>query len=302
MASYPQYPQYSQYPQAAQLPEPPPPPPSIVNAVKLMYAGAGIAVVDAIVAIVTRHAIKTIIEQRNPAFTPSQVNAATGAAVGVVIVLGLVGAGLWLWMAWANNHGRGWARVLSTIFFAIATLGVFLSFAQAATVIGRILGIIQWAVGLAAIVLIWRRQSSDYYAATKQPAGYAPAMYGQPGPYGQPGQPYGQPGQPYGQPEQQYGQPPPGPQYGQPPPGPQYGQPPPGPQYGQQPPPSQYGQPPPPSQYGQPPPGPQYGQQPPPSQYGQPPPPSQYGQPPPPSQHGQYPQQPYEEPGQDQQQ
>jgi hypothetical protein len=277
MASYPQYPQYSQYPQAAQLPEPPPPPPSIVNAVKLMYVGAGIAVVNAIVGIVTIHSIKTIVEQRNPTLTPSQVNGVAGLAVGAVIVGGLVGAGLWLWMAWANNHGRGWARVLSTIFFAIATLGVLVSFFQAATAVGRILGIIQWAVGLAAIVLIWRRQSSDYYTATKQPAGYAPAMYGQPGPYGQPGQAYGQP---YGQPGQQYGQP------GQP-----YGQP--EQQYGQQPPPSQYGQQPPPSQYGQ---------QPPPSQYGQQPPPSQYGQQPPPSQHGQYPQQPYEEPGQDQQQ
>ncbi len=84
-----------------------------------------------------------------------------------------------------------------------------------------------------------------------QPGGYGQqGQPGQPGGYGQPGQPqYGQPGQPqYGQPGQpQYGQQPYGaPQYGQP------GQ----PQYGQQP----YGAP----QYGQP----GYGGQPP---YGAPP-------------------------------
>ena len=191
MANYPQYPQY---PQAPQLPEPPSPPPSIVNAVKVMYVGAAIAVINAIVGVVTTHAVKTMVEQRNPSLTPSQANGVAGLAVGAVIVGGLLGAGLWLWMAWANNRGRSWARVLSTIFFAVATLGVLVSFAQAATAAGRILGIVQWAVGLAAIVLIWQRQSNDYYTATKQLAGYASAAYGQPGqPYGQPGQPYGQP-------------------------------------------------------------------------------------------------------------
>ncbi len=203
MANYPQYPQY---PQAPQLPEPPSPPPSIVNAVKVMYVGAAIAVINAIVGVVTTHAVKTMVEQRNPSLTPSQANGVAGLAVGAGIVGGLLGAGLWLWMAWANNRGRSWARVLSTIFFAVATLGVLVSFAQAATAVGRILGIVQWAVGLAAIVLIWQRQSNDYYTATKQLAGYASAAYGQPGqPYGQPGQPYGQPGQPYGQPGQPYG-------------------------------------------------------------------------------------------------
>ena len=38
------------------------------------------------------------------------------------IVLGLVAAALWLWMARANGHGRNWARILSTVLFGLATL------------------------------------------------------------------------------------------------------------------------------------------------------------------------------------
>ena len=38
------------------------------------------------------------------------------------IVLGLVAAALWLWMARANGHGRSWARILATVLFGLATL------------------------------------------------------------------------------------------------------------------------------------------------------------------------------------
>ncbi len=120
-------------------------------------------------------------------------------------------------MAWANKRGLSWARILSTVFFGISTFSFFNGFVQPSTAIYRIDGIVEWAVGLAAIVFLWQRQSSAYYAAAKHRAAYLPRHYGQPGqPYGQ--QPYGKPGQQYGQPS--YDQPQPGQQgqstYGQP--------------------------------------------------------------------------------------
>ena len=44
------------------------------------------------------------------------------ALLTLEIVLGLVAAALWLWMARANGHGRNWARILSTVLFGLATL------------------------------------------------------------------------------------------------------------------------------------------------------------------------------------
>src|SRR6266536_2686185 len=226
MANYPQYPQHPQYPQAAQPSEPPGPPSSIVNAVRLMYAGAAVQAISVIVSLATIHSLKTIIEQRNPTFDATRVNRLVDATVVLVIVFGLIGIGLWLWMAWANRRGRSWARIVSTVFFGLASIGLLIGFTQAATVVSRIISIVSWAIGLAAVVFLWQRQSSDYYDARKQ-AVYAPLPYGQPGPpAGQyrPPQPYGQgerygQQQPYGQQAEQYGPPQP---YGQ---GEQYGPP-----------------------------------------------------------------------------
>src|SRR6266542_2094211 len=179
---------YPQYPQAAQPSEPPGPPSSIVNAVRLMYAGAAVQAISVIVSLATIHSLKTIIEQRNPTFDATRVNRLVNATVVLVIVFGLIGIGLWLWMAWANRRGRSWARIVSTVFFGLASIGLLIGFTQAATVVSRIISIVSWAIGLAAIVFLWQRQSSDYYDARKQ-AVYAPLPYEQPGP---PGQPYGQ--------------------------------------------------------------------------------------------------------------
>jgi len=256
-----------------------------------MYAGAAVQAISVIVSLATIHSLKTIIEQRNPTFDATRVNRLVDATVVLVIVFGLIGIGLWLWMAWANRRGRSWARIVSTVFFGLASIGLLIGFTQAATVVSRIISIVSWAIGLAAVVFLWQRQSSDYYDARKQ-AVYAPLPYGQPGPPGQPyGQPpYSQPGQPpYSQPGQQaYGQP----QYG--PAGEQYsGQPQP---YGE---PHQYGPPAgqyrPPQPYGQ---GERYGQQQP---YGQQA--EQYGPPQPYGQGEQYgpPQQPSGEPSQGEQ-
>src|SRR6266542_1412010 len=189
---------YPQYPQAAQPSEPPGPPSSIVNAVRLMYAGAAVQAISVIVSLATIHSLKTIIEQRNPTFDATRVNRLVNATVVLVIFFGLIGIGLWLWMAWANRRGRSWARIVSTVFFGLASIGLLIGFTQAATVVSRIISIVSWAIGLAAVVFLWQRQSSDYYDARKQ-AVYAPLPYGQPGP---PGQPYGQP------PSSQPGQPP----------------------------------------------------------------------------------------------
>ena len=172
MADYPQYPQY---PPAA--PARPGPPRSIVNAVRLMYTGAALAVINGIVGIATLPALKRMIEQRRPALSPSSVNALSGFLVAMLIAGAVIGGGLWFWMAWANKRGHSWARILSTVFFGIYTINVMTGFAQASIAANRTIGVVEWVVGLAAVVFLWQRQSSNYYAAIKQSAGYAPVPY-----------------------------------------------------------------------------------------------------------------------------
>jgi len=168
---YPQYPQGQQYPPTGQGPAPVPPP-SIVNAVRLMYAGAGLALLNAIVSLLSIGRIRRLVEQRNPGLSLRQVNAAVAVAVGVIVVVALIGVALWLWMAWANKRGKSWARILSTVFFGLATLDLVGSLAVAGTATGRLLGGVGWLVGLVTIIFLWQRASSEYYQAMSRPMGY----------------------------------------------------------------------------------------------------------------------------------
>jgi hypothetical protein len=212
-----------------------------------MYAGAALGTVYGITFGIAEHSITVANGTHNAGYD-------AGVLVGGVI-LGLLEAALWLWMAWKTKAGRNWARITSTVFFGLLTmefLGGLLKLQAAPK--GVI--VVEWAVGLAALILLWQRESNQFVAAAKQARlGYAAPQ--QPG-YGAPAQPYGQ-AAPFGQQPPAYGQTPP---YGQ---SPQYGP------YGT---PLPYGQPP---EYGTP---PAYGT---PPQYGQPPQhdqPAQHHQPP----------------------
>jgi hypothetical protein len=156
---------YQPYPTSGQPQEPQPtqPPGSVLNAVKLMYAGAALSAVGIIISLVTISSLKTAIQARDPNFTTTQLHAAEGVAVGSVVIGGLIAIGLWLWMAWANGKGRNWARILSSVLFGVNTLDLLLSIAQPHAAIGLVFSLVVWLVGLGAIVLIWSKQSAPFY-------------------------------------------------------------------------------------------------------------------------------------------
>jgi len=100
------------YPQAAERVELPV---SLVKALRLMYAGAGLAVVLGVTFGLATHS--RTVHMGDPASGAYKA----GYVVGGTIT-GLIAGGLWLWMAWANKRGRSWARILSTVFFGLLTL------------------------------------------------------------------------------------------------------------------------------------------------------------------------------------
>jgi hypothetical protein len=55
------------------------------------------------------------------------------------------------------------------VFFGLSTMSLLASLIQPQPVLSRVLGIVQWLVGLAVIVLIWRRESSQFYRANSAP-------------------------------------------------------------------------------------------------------------------------------------
>jgi hypothetical protein len=145
-------------------------PPSITRAVRVMYVGAVASVIGIIVDLTTYSSLQNAIANRKrkngQPLTHSQVVNLAHVEVVVLVVVGLIAAGVWIWMARNCLAGKSWARITSTVLFAISTIGVFVSVGGGAVAAGgatRIYGFVVWIVGLIAIVLLWQRTSSEYF-------------------------------------------------------------------------------------------------------------------------------------------
>jgi len=141
----------------------PPAPPSVANAVKLMYAGAAVSAVSLIISLADISGTKTAIRKARPNLTATQVSQLNTFIISLAIVSGLIGIGLWLWMARANNQGKNWARIVSTVLFGLATLDLVGVFSQPKTLLGLIFPVLTWLVGLGAIWLLWRPDSTAFF-------------------------------------------------------------------------------------------------------------------------------------------
>lgn len=162
---------YQPYPSAGQAPEPsrPEPPSSVMTAVKLMFAGAAVSALSLVVSLITIGSIRTLLRKAYPNFTASQLHTAEVTTVGLAIFFGLVGIGLWVWMALANKAGHSWARIVASVLFGLNTIFLLLGFSRPAPLGSRLVSIVIWLIGLGAIVMLWRPDATQFFNAGKQP-------------------------------------------------------------------------------------------------------------------------------------
>jgi hypothetical protein len=142
----------------------PPQPRSVRTAVRLMYAGAALNAVGVILGLVTIGSLKSaIVKQSSKQLTATQIHGLEVFSIVGTVVIGLIAIGLWLWMAWGNGKGRGWARIVSAVLFGIDTLNLLLSFRRASVIGALILEILVWLAGLGAIILIFNKESAPFF-------------------------------------------------------------------------------------------------------------------------------------------
>ncbi len=144
-------------------PEQPAAPQSVLNAVKLMYAGAAVSTVSLVISLVNISGTKAAIKKARPSLTAAQVNQLNTFIIALAVVSGVVGVALWLWMSRANSQGRNWARILSTVLFGLATLDLFGVLSQPKTVLGLVFPVLTWLIGLGAVFFLWRSESSAFF-------------------------------------------------------------------------------------------------------------------------------------------
>ncbi len=156
---------YQPYPSSGQPVEPerPAAPPAVLNAVKLMYAGAAVSTVSLVISLVNISGTKAAIRKAKPNLTIAQVNQLNTFIITLAVVSGVIGVGLWLWMAKANGQGRNWARILSSVLFLLATLDLFGVFSQPKTLLGLVFPVLTWLVGAGAVFFLWRPESTAFF-------------------------------------------------------------------------------------------------------------------------------------------
>jgi hypothetical protein len=165
---------YENYPSTGtggQLPETPTggqPPRSVQTAVRLMYAGAIISGISFILGLVTIGSVRHTLEKDYPSYSATKISTLVNAEIAIVVVAGIIGVGLWLWMAWANKRGKNWARITGTVFFGLYTLDLVFVAARSASGISTVFAIVTWLVGLGATIMLWRRDSTAYFKGQEQ--------------------------------------------------------------------------------------------------------------------------------------
>jgi uncharacterized membrane protein (DUF2068 family) len=165
---------YQPYPQGGGMPpEPsrPAPPRPVRTAVYLMYGGAALSAISLIVTVLAFHTIERAIQNATTSstLTQHQIHSVAVAVVVIAVVENLIAIGLWLLMAWANRTGQNWGRIVATVLFGLNTLFLLFGFARARASISLAFSLLIWLVGGAIIVLLWLRESSQYYAAARSP-------------------------------------------------------------------------------------------------------------------------------------
>lgn len=156
------------YPSGAKMPQPadPVPPPSVVMAIRLMWVGAALSAISAVVAAVTVSSLRTAILKVHPTYTTAQLHSAERGQAFLYIFVGVISVGFWLWMSYVSKSGRSWTRIVATVLFGINT--IYTALTLAATALGLVFVLLLWLAGLAATILLWRRTSTEFYRSAQQ--------------------------------------------------------------------------------------------------------------------------------------
>ncbi|MBO1754513.1 hypothetical protein [Allobranchiibius sp. CTAmp26] len=149
------------------------------TAAKLMFLGAALTLFGVIYSSFNTGRVRDALVKSNDKKTGSQhlsasaVDTAVHVAIAASIVIGVLTMLIWIAMAVLNRQGRNWARIVATVLFGFSALGfVYTVIAVAAQGGGApsvVVSVLNFLIGLAVIILIWRKESSAYYHRNDPP-------------------------------------------------------------------------------------------------------------------------------------
>lgn len=138
-------------------------PASVLNAVRLMYAGAAVTLVYLVVSLASLGSIKSELRSSDHKLTTTQVNQVFEYLIVTTVVFGVIGIALWLFMARGARSRRRWAQIASTVLFCLYTLEAVATFTQDRAILSIIFVGLTWLIGAATVFMLWRQQTVEYF-------------------------------------------------------------------------------------------------------------------------------------------
>ncbi|PRZ41558.1 hypothetical protein CLV47_109105 [Antricoccus suffuscus] len=141
-------------------------------AVLAMYVGLALSAAAAAVVIIDQATSDTLWRHMIATYSVdyNHVEMADSKSILLTYLLSIavIGIACWLWMAWAVTKGKRWARAVSTLIFVLAACIALFNLVGSEDGYGRLLptlyglvGVLPSVAGLVAVILLWRRGTSD---------------------------------------------------------------------------------------------------------------------------------------------
>ncbi len=175
------YPRATPFPTAAPVGAGPKVVPQNVQiAFYVMLAGAVVTLLSAAYLLTTIDRIRSdALDASGGVFRGDDLDVVVYAGLAGGILVSLVTAGLWVWMAFACRAGKNWARITGTVFFglnvlssAVSVISVFATGSRT-DLQSMAFTVVTVIIGLAAVILLWNPRSAAFFAPAPPP-GYQP--------------------------------------------------------------------------------------------------------------------------------
>jgi hypothetical protein len=144
------------------------PPREVVWATYAMYASIALSLINLIVTLADSSGYKDAIRDADPNRTVD-VDAVYTAAVVFAVIVTLLIAALYVFLAINLRKGKNWARIVTWVVVGIFTLLGLIGLGSDAPGIARLLGILVLLTNAATLVLLAMRPSNQFFAAMRQP-------------------------------------------------------------------------------------------------------------------------------------
>jgi hypothetical protein len=137
-------------------------PNSVRVAVNLMFTGTAVSGLNVVIGLTQLGGYKDRL--RALGYSDATINADMGAYIAITVILGLIGPGLWLWMALATRAGHSYARIVSNVFFGLGVLGALGALLNnGVSAVAKVGAGAALIVGLLAVIYVWKSESRPYF-------------------------------------------------------------------------------------------------------------------------------------------